>query len=88
MADAKNKNESAPKRKMLTAEERVAKLEADLAAAKERATEVRGRRANELKSKIAKLKERRDKINAQIEEHEAKLTEAQVDDAQTEDTED
>ena len=96
MADAKNKNaskpeakakdESAPKRKMLTAEERVAKLEADLAAAKERAAAKADKRANELKSKIAKLKERRDRVNAQIDELETELAEEQGDD-QAEDNE-
>lgn len=55
-----------PKRKMLTPKERIAKLEADLAAARKKEQEKADKKANELKAKRAKLQERRDALSDQI----------------------
>ena len=55
-----------PKRKMPTAEERVAKLEADLAAAKAKATAKANKAVTDAKEKQAKLVVKRDALNSQI----------------------
>lgn len=59
------------KRKMLTAEERVALLEAQLAEAKAKADAKANKVKTEAKAKRATLIERRDKLNAQIAELDA-----------------
>lgn len=55
------------KRKMLTAEERVAKLEADLEAARAKAKAKHDKVVNEAKTKRAELAARRAKLDNQIE---------------------
>lgn len=64
-------------RKVLTPEQRVAKLEAELAAARKKAEDKANKQINEAKDKRAKLVEKRDALNVQILE----LTEIIGDDA-------
>lgn len=56
------------KRRMLTPAEKVAKLEADLAAARKKAEERADKVINQAKEKRAKLVEKRDALNDQIRE--------------------
>lgn len=56
------------KRKMLTPEQRVAKLEADLAAARKKAEAKTNKAKAEARDKRAKLVAKRDALNAQIAE--------------------
>lgn len=58
--------EDKPKRTMLTPEQRVAKLEAELAAARERAEKKANKAVNEAKDKRAKLVEKRNALDNQI----------------------
>ena len=62
-----------PKRKQLTAEERVAKLEAELAAARKKAEEKAKRATTILTDRRDKLVARRDKLNGEIAEVEAEI---------------
>lgn len=62
-----------PKRKQLTAAERVAKLEAELAAARERAEKKANKQRDELVAKRNSLGEKRDKLDQQIQEIERQL---------------
>lgn len=71
-----SKTEVKAKRKQLTPEERVAKLEADLAEAKQRAAAKAAKVTNELERKIGVLRTRRDTLDNQIEALEAALAEA------------
>lgn len=72
-ADDSTTTEDKPKRKVLTAAERVAKLEAQLAAAREKAAEKDGKRIASLKTKRSKLAERRDALSKQISEIDEEL---------------
>lgn len=65
----------APKRerKVLTAEERIAKLEADLATARAKAQAKADKANNELREKRAKLVAKRDELSAKIEEIDGQL---------------
>ena len=77
MADTKKKGTpaeaDAPKRKMLTPEERVAKLEAELAAARERADKKANKERDTLVEKRNKLGQKRDALDAQIAQIEQQL---------------
>lgn len=67
-ADTKDSSKkTAPKRKMLTAEERVAKLEQDLAAARAKAQGKDRKRYDEVTDKIRTLESKRTDINTQLE---------------------
>lgn len=76
MADSKKSTPAksdAPKRKQLTADERIAKLEADLQAARDKAAAKQAKERGSLEEKKQSLVERRNKLNEQIAEIDAKL---------------
>jgi hypothetical protein len=82
--DAKNKEAAAPaepKRKMLTPAERVAKLEADLAAAKKAAEAKANKQVGELKTKRQALVDQVSERQAKIRDIDAQLKELGVDTA-------
>jgi septal ring factor EnvC (AmiA/AmiB activator) len=62
-----------PKRKTLTAQEKVAKLQADLAAALEKANADANKKSDALKEQRAKLVSQRDERNVKIAEIDAEL---------------
>ena len=63
------------KRKMLTPAEKVAKLEADLAAAREKAEAQANKKFTQLREQRAKLVEKRDALNSKIAEIDEQLPE-------------
>lgn len=66
--EAKAEKKAEPKRKVLTAAERVAKLEAELAAARKKAEEKANKERDQLTSRKAELVKRRDGLNVSIAE--------------------
>ena len=70
-----NVTEIKPKRKRLTSAERVAKIEAELRAAREKLEAKSKKRIEQLLEKRAALKARAEKIDAQVEAIDAQLKE-------------
>ena len=64
-----------PKRRMLTPEERVARLEAELKAAREKAAAKSRKQADQLKEQRTKLVARRNEISDKIQAIDAQLAE-------------
>ena len=67
------KTEAEPKRKVLTPAERVAKLEAELARAKEKADAKANKARNEALTRRAKLVERIEKLQAEVDSIDAQF---------------
>ena len=78
---AKQENTDKPKRAVLSDDERIAKLEAQLAATRERAERKANKAAIKAAERKAVLVERRDKIQAEIDELDA-IIGTPVDEAQ------